>query len=106
MKNEKKKRGAGRSARQAPSRPWALLLAVGGLALIAAAWWSLSGSTSRGKTPLEVSGAPSLKVNQEKVDLGNVKLGEWVTVSFELSNAGDQPLRFTEQPFIEVAAGC
>jgi hypothetical protein len=53
-----------------------------------------------------VSGAPALKVDKEKIDLGTVQLGEWVTANFELVNAGDQPLRFTEQPYVTVVEGC
>jgi hypothetical protein len=45
-------------------------------------------------------------VDKEKVDLGEVKLGKTVEVSFELTNVGDQTLRFSEQPFIEVKEGC
>src|SRR5688500_2272490 len=52
------------------------------------------------------SGAPSLKADRQKVDLGDVRLGQAVSVAFELTNTGDAPLRFTEAPSIEVAAGC
>jgi hypothetical protein len=60
----------------------------------------------KSKAKLEVTGSPSLKVDQEKVDLGNVKLGRTVEVSFQLTNVGDQTLRFKEPPTIEVKEGC
>jgi len=53
-----------------------------------------------------VTGAPSLKADKEKVDLGQVKLGQNVKVAFVLTNVGDKPLRFTEAPYIEVKEGC
>ena len=53
-----------------------------------------------------MNGAPSLKVDQDKVDLGDVPLGKTVTVSFQLSNVGDQPLRFNQAPYVEVVEGC
>jgi hypothetical protein len=54
----------------------------------------------------EVNGAPKLKVDRESIDLGDRKVGQLVNVSFEITNVGDQPLRITEPPYIEVAAGC
>jgi hypothetical protein len=54
----------------------------------------------------EVQGSSSLKADREKVDLGDVRLGETVQVSFELTNAGDRILRFARDPYIEVVEGC
>ncbi len=101
----KKKTQKARKRVNRHSTQWPLLLALGGVALILLALAALK-ATSSPKVPIEVSGAPRLKVDKEKVDLGNVRLGQWVKVSFELSNVGDQPLRFSEKPYIEVAAGC
>jgi hypothetical protein len=56
--------------------------------------------------PVQVTGAPSLKVDREKVDLGDVRLGQTVSVAFEVTNVGDRPLRFTAEPYIEVVEGC
>lgn len=85
---------------------WPLLLLLGGgLVLIIAAVAALI-KPSPSEAAIEVSGSPSLKVNQEKVDLGNVNLGRTVEVSFELKNVGDQTLRFTKAPYIEVLEGC
>lgn len=52
------------------------------------------------------SGAASLKVDREKVDLGDVRLGQEVSVSFTLTNTGADPLNLTKAPYIQVAAGC
>ena len=54
----------------------------------------------------EQAGAPRLQVDQDKIDLGEVKLGQTVKVSFKLNNTGDQPLRFSQAPYIEVVEGC
>jgi len=54
----------------------------------------------------EVIGAAKLKVDKESVDLGDRKVGQPVSVSFEITNVGDQPLRFTQLPYIEVKKGC
>ena len=95
----------------APAKAWLGLplpvwLGVPGIILIVA---GLLFASQRGKpsalTP-EVTGSPSLKVDKEKVDLGNVKLGQFVEVTFNLTNVGDQPLRFSKEPYIEVKEGC
>ena len=61
---------------------------------------------SQPMTAIELQGAASLKVDQEQIDMGDVKLGRIVEASFRLTNIGDQPLRFTKPPYIEVVEGC
>ena len=86
--------------------PWPLImLAAGGLLLSIGAVFAFS-QASKAKAKIEVTGSPSLRVNKEKVDLGNVKLGQTVQVSFELTNMGDLPLRFNQVPYVEVKEGC
>ena len=92
--------------RQRPVRPQAML-AAGGLVLILVALFALNQSMKpKTKAAIEVNGSPSLKVDKEAVDLGDQKLGQWVKVSFQLTNVGDQPLRFASAPTIEVKQGC
>ena len=88
--------------------PTPVLLVLGGVVLLGVALFALwkSGQPANPQVPIEVSGAPSLKVDQDKVDLGDVPLGKTVTVSFELANVGDQPLRFSAKPTVEVVEGC
>jgi hypothetical protein len=93
-----------RHRRKKPRWPLILLLA-GGLLLIIGAVFAFrkpSGATAG----IEVTGSPSLKVNQEKVDLGHVKLGQTVEVKFTLTNVGDKTLRFSKTPYVEVLEGC
>ena len=54
----------------------------------------------------EVTGGPSLRADKEALDFGDVKLGKTVTASFELKNIGDQPLSFSNAPYVELIEGC
>ena len=104
-KKFKSRRNLARKHRKA-QRTW-LLLALGGAFLVAIAfilWWGNQGSQNL--VAITVNGAPSLISDMEKVDLGDVQLGQTVKVSFSLTNVGDQPLRFSEQPYIDVVEGC
>lgn len=84
-----------------------LSLALGGVFMIGAAFLLLRGNqNSQPLAAIEAHATPSLKVDKNQVDLGDVKLGQTVQVSFRLTNVGDQPLRFSEQPYIEVVQGC
>jgi hypothetical protein len=84
-------------------RTWLFLL-LGGIILIGVAFFLVG--KPQPKAAIEVTGAPSLKVDKEQVDLGDEKLGSTVKVSFLLTNVGDQPLRFSKDPYVEVVEGC
>lgn len=83
-----------------------ILLGLGGLVLVIAAVLSLIPGRNGARAAIEVNGAPSLKVDRELVDLGDQKNNQPVAVSFKVTNVGDQALRFSEQPYIEVVEGC
>jgi cell division septal protein FtsQ len=85
---------------------WPMLLLLGGglLLVIGVAYAYFKPSTP--KANAEVKGASSLKVDKEIIDMGDVKLGRTVEASFQLTNVGDQTLRFTKTPYIEVVEGC
>jgi len=83
-----------------------ILIILGGILLLAAALFAFWRSQQPTTATVEVSGQPSLKVDQEVVDLGDVKLGKKVSVSFTLANVGDKTLNFNVQPYIEVVEGC
>lgn len=82
-----------------------MILGIGSVLILLIAAFFVFQKKPSAYTP-EVTGGPSLKVDKEKVDLGEMKLGSTAQVSFEITNVGDQPLRFSKAPFIEVKEGC
>lgn len=85
-----------------------IALVAGGLILIAASF-AIANAASKNRADLslvEVSGQPSLKVDQEIIDYGDVKLNTNLDFTLRLTNVGDQPLRISETPTIEVKEGC
>jgi cell division septal protein FtsQ len=82
-----------------------ILLLAGGVLLIAGMVFAFR-KPSQPKAAVIVTGEPSLKVNQDRVDLGKVKLGQTVDVKFTLTNVGDKILRFSKTPYVEVVEGC
>jgi hypothetical protein len=104
MSQTKSKKYSRKHKNQSPK--WLpILLALGGVLLIFLVFFALR-SKSSSKTAIEVTGAPSLKVDQEEIDLGDMKFNQVADVSFQLTNVGDQTLRFTKDPYIEVVEGC
>jgi hypothetical protein len=85
---------------------WAIGLMVAGAVLVAMVLIGGNNNSTPANYVPEVKGEPAVKVDKEKVDLGNVKLGQTASVSFDVSNVGDQPLRFNEAPYVEVVEGC
>jgi len=86
-----------KQSRQKKSFPW-LLLAIGGILIVAAIF--LASNQGGG------SGRPALAVDQQKIDYGDVKFGVEKTFSIKVTNTGDGTLRFKEEPYIEVLEGC
>lgn len=92
--------------RHRPKQKWLpVLLALGGVLLLSLAFLAFRKDPAP-KAAIEVIGAPILKVDQEKVDLGDMKFNQPAQVSFQLTNVGDQTLRFIKDPYIEVVEGC
>jgi len=78
---------------------------VGGGLLLVFGALSLLGPGGR-KVDIEVTGQARLKVDRESIDLGDIRLGQTVETAFVLTNVGDQPLRVTQAPYVEVVEGC
>ena len=88
-KNKKRKQ-------QKKQFPW-YFLALGGILVIVAAFLF---------TRQEGGGTPSIEVDQQKIDYGDVKFGVNKTFAIKVANAGNGTLRFKEEPYIEVVEGC
>jgi hypothetical protein len=78
--------------------PW-LPIALGGVLLITAVFFLARQDSNRG-------GTPSIIVDPQRIDYGDVKLGVNKTFSIKVTNAGDGTLRFMEEPYIQVLEGC
>jgi hypothetical protein len=82
-----------------------LVLVIAGIVVLIGALFFAFRKPATAYVPA-VAGEPSLKVDQEKIDLGNMKLGSTAFASFQLTNVGDQELQFTQAPTIQVLEGC
>jgi hypothetical protein len=78
--------------------PW-LILALGGVLVVIAAFFFTRQNGDGG-------GTPSIAVDQQKIDYGDVKFGVNKTFAIKVTNTGDGILRFKEDPYIEVLEGC
>ena len=78
--------------------PW-FLLALGGVLVVIAVFFFARQNGDGG-------GTPSIAVDQQKIDYGDVKFGVNKTFAIKVTNTGDGTLRFKEEPYIEVLEGC
>ncbi len=92
----------GRANPKSSKKPWILI--IGGAVLLLAA--VLFAFAQQQPTVDASGGTPKIKADKERVDLGDQKLGNTVSVSFTLTNEGDGTLRFTKEPYVEVKEGC
>jgi len=99
-KSSRKKK---KQKKQKKQFPW--VVSILGVALLAGA---LAFAFKKPAEPYtsEITGAPAIQVDKQVVDLGNIQLGKWVKASFQVTNVGDQPLRLTQNPYVEVKEGC
>ncbi len=111
----KHKKGYKGSQRRAPvarkQSTWWLWVTLGGLLLVFVLF--LIAQLNKGNqvseassfTP-EVTGRPQVAVSQEKIDYGDVKLGNTIDTVIDVRNTGDQPLMIQGNPQVEVVEGC
>ena len=78
--------------------PW-ILLVLGGV-FVALAVFLFARQNGDG------GGTPSIAVDQQRIDYGDVKFGVNKTFAIKVTNTGDGILRFKEDPYIEVVEGC
>ena len=84
--------------RQKQKFPW-IFLALGGV-FIALAVFLFARQGGDG------GGTPTIAVDQQRIDYGDVKFGVNKTFAIKVTNTGDGTLRFKEEPYIEVLEGC
>ena len=75
------------------------LIVLGGILLIAAAFYFANQGGDGG-------GTPSIAVDQQLIDYGDVKFNVEKTFAIKVTNTGDGILRFKEDPYIEILEGC
>ena len=85
--------------RQQKKFPWIWL--VIGIAVVTVGIFFFSKSV-----PDYSDGTPAISVDQQNIDMGYIKLGEYRTIKIKVTNTGDGVLRFKEQPYLEVVEGC
>ena len=80
--------------------PWPIILAVGGVVLVVAAFFlAMRGGAGEG-------GTPKVAADPQKIDYGYVPFGNNKSFTIKVTNTGDGVLRFKDQPYIEVLEGC
>ena len=88
-----------RSQKRRRGFPWPLVVFGGILLIVAVFFFANQGGGDAG-------GTPSIAVDQQKIDYGDVKFGVNKTFAIKVTNTGDGTLRFKEEPYIEVLEGC
>ncbi len=91
---------------QRRSFPWPIAAFGGILLVLAAVLFARSSGGSPAATASQSSGAGRIAVDQQKIDYGYVKFGNNETFRIKVTNTGSGPLRFADQPYIEVLEGC
>ena len=86
-----------RKQKQSKNFPWLFVALGGGLLLVVAILFA----NQDGGT-----GKPSIAVDQQKIDYGDVKFGVEKSFAIRVTNTGDGTLRFKGDPYIEVVEGC
>ena len=97
--SKKQNRHKARRQKQKKSFPWILLVLGGAFLVVAAFLFARQGGGDGG-------GTPSIAVDHQQIDYGDVKFGVEKTFAIKVTNTGDGTLRFKEAPFIQVLEGC
>jgi hypothetical protein len=84
--------------KQRTNFPWPLVALAGVLLLLAAFFFARQGGSG--------GGTPAIMADQQRIDYGYVNFGDSRSFAVKVTNTGDGPLRFREDPYIEVVEGC
>lgn len=99
--NKKQRRQQIRKQKQ-KQRNTMILLAIGGVILVFAAFLFARQGNSGG----DGGGTPSIAVDQQQIDYGDQHFGTNLNFAVKVTNTGDGNLRFKEKPYIQVLEGC
>ena len=88
-----------RKQKQRKTFPWLFVALGGGLLLLGAILFANRSGEGDG-------GRPSLAVDEQRIDYGDVKFGVNKSFAIKVTNTGDGTLHFKEEPYIEVLEGC
>jgi len=98
---------------QGPARrrfPWPIVLALGGLLLVAGVIAATLAQREPGSPSLsitEIERSPEAQIEGLKVDFGEMKMGaEMATLQLTVRNDGAKALQFSQTPYVELAEGC
>jgi hypothetical protein len=104
------RRGRGRRSRRhtSPLKRYLpqIIIGVGALVVAAAGLLLATRKGSPSDYVPEYTGGPRIDLDQEVYDYGYVELNTVITTDVEISNVGDQPLRITDTPQVQVLEGC
>lgn len=84
--------------RQKQKFPWMFLVLGGVFVAFAVFLFARQGGDG--------GGTPSIAVDQQRIDYGDVKFNVEKTFAIKVTNTGDGTLRFKEDPYVEVLEGC
>lgn len=93
-----KKQNRQKHGNQKRNFPWMLFVIGGALIVVAAFLFARQGNDG--------GGTPSITVDQQQIDYGDVKFGVEKTFAIKVTNTGDGTLRFKEDPYIQILEGC
>ncbi len=79
--------------------PWLAVIIGGTLLIIVALVIAVNQDSDDG-------GTPSVAVEQQVIDYGEVSYNQPIDFTIKVTNTGDGTLRFTDSPSIEILEGC
>lgn len=88
------------------SFPWPLAAFGAGLLILAAVLFARNAGQPASATAASGPGGGKISADPAKLDYGYVPFGNEKSIRIRVTNAGNGPLRFTDQPYIEVVEGC
>ena len=83
--------------------PWIYLILV---AAMLAGTFSVFASANKSNNNVVSGGTPTIALDQQNIDMGYIKLGQYRTIKIKVTNTGDGVLQFKDTPYIEVVKGC